>query len=274
MAAGLAVPSMLSGEESQLYHWLGRQAQGFGATVDLGAFAGGSAARLLSGLSLSGQPHHLHAYDHFTASADVWARFLPLVPVRPTDPTNILPVAEQHLAPWRTAVTLHRGDIRDQRWHGGAVEVLVVDAAKGSAVADHIAAEFFPALVAGRSIVVQQDYLQPIQPWLPAQMVALADHFVPLARVASDCMVFLCRSVPTTAALAAARTDPLTDGALMKRVREAARWHEGMVLRPPFQAMLAAIKAHPGARLSWQLKKTGPGGGARKARSGHPARPG
>ncbi len=62
--------------ECQLYHWVGRQAKGLGATVDLGAFAGGSAARLLSGLALSGHPYHLHAYDRFTAGPDVQRRFL------------------------------------------------------------------------------------------------------------------------------------------------------------------------------------------------------
>lgn len=60
LAPGLAVPSMLQLEESQLYHWLGRHVPGDGATVDLGAYAGGSAARL-SGLALSGQGYHLHA---------------------------------------------------------------------------------------------------------------------------------------------------------------------------------------------------------------------
>lgn len=255
MAAGLAVPSMLSPEESQLYHWLGRSVRGTGATVDLGAFAGGSAARLLSGLALSGQPHHLFAYDHFRSSAAVWAKHLPGHPVPATDDNDILPIARQHLAPWAGQATLVPGDIATSRWTGGPIEILAVDAAKGSAIADHIAAEFFPALVAGRSVLIHQDYLMPAQPWLPAQMVMLADHFLPMAKVAKDCVAFLCLSPPTPEALIAARTDILTDGQLMQRVRAAAKWHEGMIPRDRFKAMLEKVRAHPGIRLAWQMRR-------------------
>ena len=255
MAAGMAVPSMLSHEESQLYHWLGRSVQGLGATVDLGAFAGGSAARLLSGLALSGQRHHLFAYDHFRSSAAVWAKHLTGFPVPATDDNDILPIARQHLAPSAAQVTLCPGDIAASRWTGGPIEILAVDAAKGSAIADHIAAEFFPALVPGQSILIQQDYLMPAQPWLPAQMVMLADHFLPLARVAKDCVTFLCLSVPDAETLDAARTDVLTDGQLMQRVRAAAKWHDGMIPRDRFKAMLDKVREHPGVRLAWQMRR-------------------
>jgi hypothetical protein len=254
MAAGLRVPSMLSRAESQLYHWLGRRAGGVGATVDLGAYAGGSAARLLSGLERSGRPYHLHGYDHFRSSRQWWAKFLPDEPLPEADNASILEIARRHLAAWEGRVTLHPGEIGEMRWTEGPVEILSVDAAKGAEIADHVAAEFFPALVPGRSVVVQQDYLLSVQPWLAAQMVALADHFQPLALVARHCVVFLCTSEVTEAALAAARTGALTDGALMKRVREAAKWHEGMIERERFKAMLTQIKLNPGVRLGWQMR--------------------
>ncbi|MCX7286111.1 MAG: hypothetical protein NTW20_00730, partial [Rhodobacterales bacterium] len=255
MASGVVVPSMLSHEESQLYHWLGRSVQGDGATVDLGAFAGGSAARLLSGLALSGRQHHLFAYDHFRSSSAVWAKHLTGFPVPRTDDNDILPIARQHLAPWAGKVTFCPGDIAASHWTGGPIEILAVDAAKGSAIADHIAAEFFPALVPGRSILIQQDYLMAAQPWLPAQMVMLADHFLPLAKVDKDCVAFLCLSVPAPDALAAARTDVLTDGQLMQRVRSAAKWHDGVIPRDRFKAMLDKVRAHPGVRLAWQMRR-------------------
>lgn len=255
MADGLAVPSMLSHEESQLYHWLGRTVRGDGATVDLGAFAGGSAARLLSGLALSGRSHHVFAYDHFRSSAAVWSKHLADFPVPATDDNDILPIARQHLAPWAGQVTFCPGDIAASHWTGGPIEILAVDAAKGSAIADHIAAEFFPALVPGQSILIQQDYLMAAQPWLPAQMVMLADHFLPLAKVAKDCVAFLCLSVPDKGALVPARTDVLTDGQLMQRVRSAAKWHDGMIPRDRFKAMLDKVRDHPGVRLAWQMRR-------------------
>jgi hypothetical protein len=255
-----SVPTMLTPEERQLYHWLGRRVTGEAAVVDLGAYAGGSAARLLSGLARTGRPYHVHSYDRFRSSRAYWARFLPEEPLPEADDADLLPLVHKYLAPWQGHVTLHVGDIADKRWcnaadPGGPVEILSVDAAKGSAMADHIAAEFFPALVPGRSILVQQDYLMAVQPWLSAQMVALRHCFVPLVHVPRVGLVFLCTGRVTEADLAEARVDGLTDGVLMKRVRAAADWHQDMVPRSRFRSMLEMIKANPGVRLGWQLRQ-------------------
>lgn len=249
------VPTMLTAEESQLYHWLGRRVQGDGAVVDLGAYAGGSAARLLSGLSAAGRTNAVHSYDRFRSSRAFWAKFMPDEPLPEADDADLLPVVKRHLKPWGKQVVLHVGDIGDKRWEGGPIEILSVDAAKGSAMADHIAEEFFPALIPGRSILVQQDYLMAVQPWLCAQMVGLRDQFLPLAHVPKVGLVFLCVAPVTAAALVAGRVDDLTDGKLMQRIRAAADWHEGMVARPFFRAMLDQIKAHPGVRLGWQMRR-------------------
>lgn len=249
------VPTMLTQEESLFYHWLGRRVQGDGAVVDLGAYAGGSAARLLSGLALSGRPFHVHSYDRFRSSRAFWAKFMPDEPLPEADDADLLPVAQRNLAPWAGHVTLHVGDIGEKRWTGGPIEILSVDAAKGADMADHIAESFFPALVPGRSILVQQDYLMAVQPWLCAQMVGLRDCFLPLAHLPKVGMAFLCLAPVTGDALAAARVGGLTDGKLMQRVRAAAAWHEGMVRRAPFTAMLDQIKAHPGVRLGWQMRR-------------------
>jgi hypothetical protein len=260
-AAG-SVPTMLTPEAGQLYHWLGRRVSGAGAVVDLGAYAGGSAARLLSGLALAGSPARVHSYDRFRSSRAFWARYMPDEPVPPTDDADLLPVAQRNLAPWGDRVTLYPGDIGTMRWTGGPIEVLSVDAAKGAAMADHIAASFYPALVPGRSILIHEDYLMSVQPWLPAQMVGLRDCFVPLAHVPKVCVVFLCTAPVTASALQVARVQDLTDGVLMKKVRAAADWHGGMIPRAPFKAMLDQIKANPGVRLGWQMRRAGRSGAA------------
>lgn len=255
LGAAAIVPTMLSAEESLLYHWLGRRVRGDGAVVDLGAYAGGSAARLLSGLAAAGRANPVHSYDRFRSSRAFWAKFMPDEPLPDSDDADLLPVVRRHLAPWAGQVTLHIGDIGEKRWTGGEIEILSVDAAKGAAMADHIAAQFFLALVPGRSILVQQDYLMAVQPWLCAQMVGMREQFLPLAFVPKVGMVFLCVAPVTAAALTAGRTDGLTDGKLMQRVREAAGWHEGLVARGVFQAMLRQIKANPGVRLGWQMRR-------------------
>ena len=256
LATAQTVPSMLSFEESQLYHWLGANAKGIGATVDLGAFAGGSAARLLSGLSASGAVYHVHAYDRFTADAKARARHLSPGGVAMTDENDIFPLAMQLLKPWRGHVTLHRGDILAQQWPGDPIELLAIDAGKTTALTDHIARNFFTALVPGKSIVIHQDFLHAQQPWLCAQMRRLAAHFVPLAHVAKDCVVFLHTAAIPQAALTAAETDRLTDRALMTEVRAAAKLYAPMIARHRFGAMLRCIKANPGTRIAWQMRKT------------------
>ncbi len=254
MAAALAVPSMLSYEESQLYHWIGLNAAGIGATIDLGAFAGGSAARLLQGLLLGGKPHHLHAYDRFTASADARARHLSPGGVALTGEENILPLVQRLLAPWQANLTLHPGDIAAQLWPGDPVEILAVDAAKSPKLADHIAVQFFGALVPGRSLVIQQDFLHATQPWLAVQMHRLAGYFMPLVHVAPDCVVFLCTSPVGAAAIAAARADGLDDYALIAGVQAAANTFAPLIKRRRFDAMIAKIRANPGLRVAWQMR--------------------
>lgn len=254
LAAALAVPSMLSYSESQLYHWLGANSAGFGATVDLGAFAGGSAARLLSGLTASGFPHHLHAYDRFTADTKARAKHLSPGGVAMTDDEDIYPLVMQLLRPWTGQFTLHRGNILAQQWSGEAIEILAIDAGKTTALTDHIAASFFPALVPGKSIVIHQDFLHAQQPWLCAHMQSLAEHFVPLAHVAKDCMVFLCTKAVTGAALAAASTDALTDAALILAVQNAAKLYAALIPRHRFGAMVRCVKANPGTRIAWKMR--------------------
>lgn len=254
MAAAMAVPSMLTVEESQLYHWIGRNAAGIGATIDLGAFAGGSAARLLGGLQMGCKPHHLHAYDRFTASADARARFLSPGGIALTLDENILPLVQRLLAPWQANLTLHLGDIAAQIWPGDPVEILAIDAGKSPLLTDHIAAQFFGALMPGRSLVIHQDFGHATQPWLAVQMQRLAAYFVPLTHVAPDCVVFLCTAPVDAAAIAAAQTTGLDDTSLIARVEAAADMFAPMIKRRCFDAMIAKIHANPGVRVAWQMR--------------------
>lgn len=254
MAAALAVSSMLGPEESQLYHWVGRRAQGLGATVDLGAFAGGSAARLLSGLALSGHRHHLHAYDFFTATGKARARWVPDAKPDSNGVADILPHVMARLAPWHGQFTLHRGDIGQAQWSGDPIEILAVDAAKSTALTDHTATQFYPALLPGQSVMIHQDFLHDILPWIPAQMVALRHCFEPLAKVENDCLVFMCHRVPSALELQGARTDGLSDGDLCQRVLLAANWLKAMVPEHRFEKMIHKIQANPGVRIGWKMK--------------------
>jgi len=254
LGAAEAVPTMLSPEECRFYFWLTSVwASGDGATVDLGSFVGGSTARLAAGHAAAGHEASIHAYDRFTADETAKARHLyPTgIPAFPEPGTLLL--AHRLLTPWKPNVCLHEGDILDQQWPGDPIEVLVVDAAKTAMLADHIAASFYPALIPGRSILVHQDFLHRIQPWLPVQMQLLAGCFTPLARVARDCMVFLCTASPTPEAIAAAHTADLSDAEMARLIRAAARRYAPLVGRYAFARMVRKLTANPGARSTWKM---------------------
>jgi hypothetical protein len=246
------VPSMLHPEECRLYYWLARQNRGIGLTVNLGVFAGGSTAHLAQGLAASGRAHHLHGYDRFTASAQARARYLSPGGVPLTGQDHILPLAQRLLAPWRGNITLHRGEIADLHWKGGAVELLVVDAAKSAPLADHIAAQFYPHLIPGRSLLVHQDFLHPQHPWLLVQMLRLSDHFTPLGLVAQECMVFACTRPVDFAALQDARTAELTDAAYLAQIQRARQTYD-IIPPAPLREMMAKLRTNPGAREAWAL---------------------
>ena len=250
------VPTMLSVEEQKLYYWLAAfWAEGAGAIVDLGCFAGGSTARLAEGARVASHGGAVHAFDRFTADETAKARILYPQGVTAFEGTDILPLARRLLAPWEARLTLHRGEIEAADWTGGPIELLVMDASKTAETGDAMAEIFFPHLIAGRSLIVQQDYLHWSQPWVPAQMEALAEFVRPVAHAPRDTVVFLVERVPDAAALAAARIADLDDAALDAHLASAAARLEGFGLAPRLAEMRAALAANPGERRAFAFTR-------------------
>jgi len=243
------VPTMLSAEEQKLYFWLAAfWAEGRGATVDLGCFAGGSTARLAEGHRVAGRATPVHAFDRFTAGEDVKRAILYAQGVAPFEGADILPLARSLLAPWAESVVLHRGEIERIGWDGGPIEILVMDASKTAETGDAMAEAFFPHLIPGASLVVAQDFLHWAQPWVPAQMEGLREWFRPLAHAPRDTMVFLCERVPDARALDAARVSALGDAALDARLAATEARLAEWGLGPRIAEMRQALAANPGER--------------------------
>lgn len=254
-AAG-PVPTMLHEEEQKLYFWLtALWARDAGAVVDLGCFVGGSTARLAAGAAAAGAQMPIHAYDRFTAEETVKSNTLYPAGIAPFGGNDTLPLAQELLAPWADRITLHPGEIEDQDWAGDPIELLVVDAAKTASAADAIAEKFFPALLPGRSVIVQQDCLHWRLPWLPAQMALLGDCFMPVARCGVTSVVFLCTSAPDDRALRAAQVARLTDDQMIDALGAARTHLAPFGANPKIDRMKAAITANPGERIAWRLAR-------------------
>ncbi|MHA3915144.1 hypothetical protein [Halovulum sp. GXIMD14793] len=244
------LPSMISFEERQLYYWLTHNViQDAGAVVDLGCFLGGSTGCLAQGMAARKSVARVQAYDTFTAGARQKRKHLYARGVPEFEGNDIYPYAQDYLAPWADHVALHRGDILKIGWSDAPIELLVFDAGKSPRTADGIAAAFFPALIPGRSLLVQQDYLLPNHPWLICQLELLADAFHPIARTEKNSVLFQTSRQITRRDLRKARTADLSDKKMLSLMEQA------RVRMAPFDAAstidqaIAMLKANPGQRL-------------------------
>lgn len=256
LEAARAVPTMLSETEQKLYYWLTRHwAAGRGAIVDLGCFAGGSTARLALGHAEAGLTTPIHAYDRFTAQARVKRRVLYPQGISPFDGEDILPLARELLRPWQAHITLHRGQIEEQHWQNGPIEILVMDAGKTAPDLDRMAQIFFPHLVPGTSLLVQQDYLQWNQPWVAVQMELLADVFTPRAHARPDTVVWECTAPVTADALARAQVADLSDEMMLAYLELAYERFEGWNLGRRIDTLIRAMRANPGQRAAHDFSR-------------------
>ncbi|MBJ3764150.1 hypothetical protein ILP92_15480 [Maribius pontilimi] len=248
------VPTMLRPIEGRFYQWLARtQTAADAAVVDLGAFVGGSSARLAHGLSQSGHAARLHVYDRFTASEALKQRMLYPAGVAPFPGEDTFELAKSHLAPWHRRITLHRGRIEDIGWCGDPIRVLCIDAFKSADATDAMVAQFFPSLVPGRSVVVHQDFLQPTQPWLVALMWALRDVFEPLAYVRHATIAFRCTRRILPSHLRKARVARLSDEDLLSAIAKSRRAYAGWGIGQPLRRMETVLQASPGCRVAHMM---------------------
>jgi len=257
--ASAQVPTMLRPAERRLYLWLTSEwARGAGAVVDLGCFVGGSTAILAEGLRRAGLPGPVHAYDAFRISETAKARHLYARGIAPFEGQDMLPLAREFLAPWADLVRLHPGRIEAQAWEDGPIEILALDASKTAGTMDRMAESFLPALIPGRSVIVQQDFLHWKQPWVAVQMSRMLDWFRPLARAPRDSVAFLCTREIDAEALAAGQAAELSDAEMVEdlvRLREAMR---GLGVGKGLKELVAAVELNPGIRAAAEME-TRPG---------------
>lgn len=251
-----AVPTMLRPDEQRLYYWLTRhEIGGPGAVVDLGSFVGGSTARLAKGLNDAGSVAPVHAYDRFTVDDKTKHSHLYARGIAEFDGNDMMPLSQQLLKPWRNRLHLHRGDIMETGWDasGGKIALLILDASKTPELTDHIAERFYPHLVAGRSIINQQDFLMWNQFWLPAHMLMLADFFQPLAHVGDTSLMYRCIRPPSIDELRQRRVTGLSADRLTEAVVETKQRYRGWGMGKRLSRMIDALVLNPDERRHWRM---------------------
>lgn len=204
-AACAGVPTMLVPDELRLLHHLGDQYySGLGSIVEAGAFLGGSTVALAAGLrqNLARRGYSaqrlIHSYDRFEVEEWMLGRYFPKgTPAGASFRASY----DQNVAPYADLVEVHAGDIEDHPWAGGPIEILFIDVAKHWTICDWITAQFFPHLIAGRSIVVQQDYLyHHWVAWLHITMEFYSEYFEYLCDTGVNSVAFRCiKAIPASA---------------------------------------------------------------------------
>jgi hypothetical protein len=190
------IPGMTAMTERAYFKWHAQEElTGAGAIVDLGCWLGSTTASMAMGLSAnprrSVKKTMIHAFDQF-----VWERPMDfhapptrLGPYEPGD--SFRPEFELVVSRWRSRIAVHEGDLLQEHWDGGPVELLLVDAMKSWDLATHIVRDFYPAVLPSCGYLIHQDFSHCFTPWIPLTSYRLLEYLEPVKDVPrSESLVF------------------------------------------------------------------------------------
>ena len=218
-------------ERRLLFHLAKDYFSGRGVIVDAGAFLGGSARCFSLGLQrnprvmAAGKLGVVHSFDEFVMRPRWGPEWFAPDP-RPDPNDDIFPFFKQNLGPLLKHVTVHKGEMADQRWDGGPIEILFLDICKTVKANDNCSMQFFPQLIPGTSIFIQQDYLYPSPHiWIYATIELLRSHFEMIAKCNIGSVAYLCTKRITKRDIENALIGPLSPDQRLELSRRASlRW--------------------------------------------------
>jgi hypothetical protein len=162
------ITSMICDDEVRFLHYLtSHHYTAAGSVVDMGPLAGGSTYAMAAGMRRG----RIHSYDLWTyfEGFDAYFGHMPLS-------ADLLPAFKRNTSEFAHLIVPHQGNILEQRWSAGPIEIMFIDAAKTPALMFHIVNEFFPNLRRG-AYVIHQDFVSAEDPWIHVAMGLLAPHF-------------------------------------------------------------------------------------------------
>jgi hypothetical protein len=188
--------TMLMPKEQQLLYGLARDHfRNEGLIVDAGCFLGGSTLALATGVRANpcfqSAPRHdvIHSYDRFAVEPWMIGRYFPEgTPAA----VSFEEAFRENIRQFADLVAVHPGDVRQAPVSNEPIEILFIDLAKHWKVSDYVVRSFFPRLVPGHSIVIQQDYLfREWNGWLHVTMEYFSEFFEPVDHTELNSVAFL-----------------------------------------------------------------------------------
>ena len=178
-----AVPSMMWIHEKSLLYWLAQDYfKGRGVICDCGLFLGASTRCFGEGLRdnpnlttiLASRALPIRSYERGIVNPTMLKYFTRHeIGLQLNAGDSFAPILRHFIEPVADLVDLHVGDILEEPVVAEPIEILFLDVLKSPAIADFIVRSYFPKLIPGVSIVVQQDYFMPELPFIKV----LQEHF-------------------------------------------------------------------------------------------------
>jgi glycosyltransferase involved in cell wall biosynthesis len=171
-------------ERAFLCWYAAKKFAGIGLIVELGSFAGASTVALAEGLirskfsALNTHEKMMRVYDRYVCG-EYEAQFLNSV-THSQDyypGQTFYPLFARQTSRHKDQFEVFKGDLNFMNHDGSPIEFLFVDSMKDFQLTEHIARQFFPALVGGASILLHQDYVHYYTSWIHILMFTLRDYF-------------------------------------------------------------------------------------------------
>ena len=147
----------------------------------------------------------------------------------------------------------HKGDVKDAKWVE-SIEILFVDCCKDLNTNDAVARKYYPYLVPGLSMIIQQDYLHFQHPWLVATIEGLDPRVKAVAYTAENSMIFACHDTITLRDVEAAIGMTKQPGKLIELIGRAQDRFEDPRVKHYLAAHITALRKMPSAQSSWDLQ--------------------
>lgn len=207
-AAVLGHPSMISDAEKRLlFGVIARGYEGHGRIVDAGIFLGGSTMCFGLGLDenknreeiLSRWSKPIVSFERALINKSMFKHFerwgVDVGSAGAGD--SFEPVLRKLIAPVEGKVDLKVGDITKASWPSDEpIEILFLDVVKTPEINVFVLKTFFPCLIPGKSLVIQQDYFLDLLPYLKIGQENLSDYFEFVTDVGPTAVFRLIKEIP------------------------------------------------------------------------------
>lgn len=172
--------------------------RGDGVIVDAGSFLGSSTCALFDGIrapicDLGNQS--VIAIDRFVVGDQYLQEFFLQRGVDVRRGESFLPHFLRRVGSRIAGIEVRAGELLEVGRIDRPIEVLMLDICKSRPLNAYVLGTWFPKLISGHSVVLQQDLHSPSQPWIAICMGFLLDYFDVVTSKVGECASFRLRTM-------------------------------------------------------------------------------